>query len=65
MKKKVTFVIPNTRWFNLRYWNLFPYIIGLLVAVIKDKYNIKVIDAKIELYADIITDLKKVKVHYE
>lgn len=49
MKKinKVVFAIPNTRWFGLRYWNLFPYTVGILTAMIKDKYKIDVIDANL------------------
>ena len=47
--ERVLFLMPNTRWFEGRYWHHFPYVTGLLAAVIKDGgYDIHVLDANID-----------------
>ena len=49
MKKKFTFIIPNTTWFGKRYWHNIPYIEALLAAVLKQKgYEVDVIDANLD-----------------
>ncbi len=46
---KFVFIIPNTSWFNNRYWHNFPYTVGLLSAVlINAGYNIEIIDANLD-----------------
>ncbi len=47
-KKTVMLALPNTKWFNLRPWHLFPYILGLFTEVLKEKYNIVILDANID-----------------
>lgn len=47
--KKFVFIIPNTAWFDNRYWHNFPYTVGLLAAVLtKAGYELEVIDANLE-----------------
>lgn len=46
---KFVFVIANTTWFGKRYWQSFPYTVGLLSAVLIEKgYKVEVIDANLE-----------------
>ncbi len=46
---KIAFMIPNSAWFDKRYWHNFPYTVGLLVAVLrKGGYNADVIDANLD-----------------
>lgn len=42
------FAIPNDRWFERRHWNNFPYTLGILAAVLKDKYEVEILDASLE-----------------
>jgi len=47
--KKFIFLIPNTVWFENRYWHNFPYTVGLLSAVLTNAgYNVEIIDANLE-----------------
>ncbi len=47
--KNFVFLIPNTAWFNNRYWHNFPYTVGLLSAVlIRHGYEVRVLDANLE-----------------
>jgi anaerobic magnesium-protoporphyrin IX monomethyl ester cyclase len=47
--KNFIFIIPNTSWFDNRYWHNFPYTVGLLSAVlIKHGYEVQIIDANLE-----------------
>tara|TARA_Y100000310_G_scaffold50196_1_gene46286 strand:+ start:653 stop:2098 length:1446 start_codon:yes stop_codon:yes gene_type:complete len=48
MIKKIMLALPNSRWFELRCWHTFPYTLGLLTSVLKDKYEVKILDADIE-----------------
>ena len=44
----ILFIIPNTSWFGKRYWQTFPYTVGLLSAVIKEQgFNVEVLDANL------------------
>lgn len=48
-KKRVCFIFPNQRWFkedNITTWNLNPTTLTLLGAMIKDKFEVKIIDAQ-------------------
>ena len=55
---KFVFVIPNTAWFNNRYWHNFPYTVALLAAVLtKNGYDVQVVDANLENLSE--GDLKK------
>jgi radical SAM superfamily enzyme YgiQ (UPF0313 family) len=47
--KKFVFLVPNTAWFNNRYWHNFPYTLGLLSAVlIQEGYDVRIIDANVD-----------------
>ncbi|MBT3367856.1 MAG: B12-binding domain-containing radical SAM protein [Nitrospina sp.] len=44
-----TWVIPNTRWYEKRYWNHIPYVEGILTAVMRrEGFSVNVIDANVE-----------------
>ncbi len=43
--KKFVFILPNSRWFDSAKWELYPYNVCLLAAIIKDEYEVKIIDA--------------------
>lgn len=46
---KVVFIVANTSWFGKRYWENFPYTLGLLIAILKKEgYTLDVIDANLE-----------------
>ncbi len=48
-KKRFTFIIPNTTWFEKRYWHNIPYVEALLTAVLKQQgYGVDVIDANLD-----------------
>lgn len=48
-KDKFTFLIHNTVWFGKRHWQNFSYTKAFLSAVLmKDNYNISIIDANVE-----------------
>jgi len=62
--KRFTFIIPNTTWFDKRYWHNFPYTEALLTAVLKEKgYEVDIIDANLEDLSetDLEVRLKQVK----
>lgn len=40
--------LPNTRWFNNRFWHTFPYTYGVLRASLKDDYEVCLLDANHE-----------------
>lgn len=44
-KKKVLLFIPNTRWMGMRPWFVIPFGISILTSILKEKYNVSVIDA--------------------
>lgn len=47
-KKRFTFIIPNTTWFEKRYWHNIPYVEALLTAVLKqNNYDVDTIDANL------------------
>ncbi len=49
-KGKVALVIPNFRWVNREQktlWDVFPYNLCLIAAMIEDKCNVEIIDANI------------------
>lgn len=47
--KKFVFLIPNTAWYDNRYWHNFPYTVALLSAVVtKAGYQVEIIDANLE-----------------
>ena len=37
--------LPNTRWGGNKYWHSFPYTFALLSSVLKDKYEVNILDA--------------------
>jgi len=43
--QKVLLINLNTRWFGTRCWDGIPYGICILKAALKDKYNVKLLDA--------------------
>lgn len=48
---KIALVIPNFRWSKWEQktlWDLFPYNLCLLAAMIEDKYKVEIIDANID-----------------
>ena len=46
--KKIMLAQPNMRWSGLKPWHTFPYTLGLLSAILKDKYDVKILDANLE-----------------
>lgn len=44
----VLFVLPNALWSGTRKFNIHPYSLCLLGAILKDKYNVKILDADFE-----------------
>lgn len=42
--KKIVLVVPNTEWFCTARWELYPYAICLLAAVIEPEYEVTIID---------------------
>ena len=46
--KKIILVQSNMRWSGLKPWHTFPYTLGLLSAVLKDKFDVKILDANLE-----------------
>lgn len=49
--EKILFVVPNDRWAGGRYWHTFPYTAALLGAVLKDNYQISLLDSNINNYS--------------
>lgn len=45
MKKEIVLIIPNTRWFGKRPWLSMPYAPLILTAILKDKYDLTILDA--------------------
>jgi len=45
MKRRITLIIPNSRWFEKRPWLSFPYSALILSAILKDKYEFSILDA--------------------
>lgn len=46
---KFVFLIPNTAWYDSRYWHNFPYTVGLLSSVLsKNGYKVEILDANID-----------------
>ncbi len=48
-KKRVCLIFPNQRWIkndHITTWNLNPTTLALLGAMIKDKFDVKIIDAQ-------------------
>ena len=43
--EKIMLAAPNDRWFENRHWNSFPYTFGVLTSVLKDRYDVKILDA--------------------
>ena len=43
--KKVTLVIPNSRWCGKREWPVLPYSALILTALLKDSFDFNIIDA--------------------
>jgi radical SAM superfamily enzyme YgiQ (UPF0313 family) len=37
-------VIPNSRWFNKRPWNVIPYAALILTALLKEEFNFSIVD---------------------
>ena len=46
--KKIMLAQSNMRWSGLKPWHTFPYTLGLLSAILKDKYDVKILDANLE-----------------
>ena len=42
---KIMLAAPNNRWSGLRVWQDFPYTLGMLTAVLKDRYDVRILDA--------------------
>ena len=42
--KKFLFVLPNSRWFEGGAWELYPYNVCLLAAVLGDDYDVSILD---------------------
>ncbi|MFZ5644541.1 MAG: B12-binding domain-containing radical SAM protein [Bacillota bacterium] len=45
IKKKIVLFIPNSRWHNKRPWISLPYAILILSALLKEKFDLSIIDA--------------------
>ena len=46
--KKIMLALPNSTWFGLKEWHSFPYLTGLLTAVLKKAgYEVKFLDTNI------------------
>jgi anaerobic magnesium-protoporphyrin IX monomethyl ester cyclase len=43
--QKILLINLNTRWFGIRAWDDIPYGLCILKAALKDKYNVKILDA--------------------
>ena len=69
MKKinKILFVIPNLRWDRegSAIWIVHPYNICLLAAMIRDQYDVSIIDANFDnlSWAEFVSAVKKEKPH--
>ncbi|MEK6935700.1 MAG: radical SAM protein [Nanoarchaeota archaeon] len=46
--QKIMLAAPNDAWFDNRHWHNFPYTFGVLNSVLKDKYEVKILDAGFE-----------------
>jgi anaerobic magnesium-protoporphyrin IX monomethyl ester cyclase len=47
--EKIMLAIPNDLWQgDLRAWHNFPYTFGVLTSVLKDKYDVNILDANLE-----------------
>jgi len=46
--KKIVFIIPNTRWFGHKYWDIYPYSICLLASIVRDQYDVELIDLNMD-----------------
>lgn len=42
--RKFLFVLPNSRWFEAGAWELYPYNVCLLAAVLGDDYDVSILD---------------------
>lgn len=64
--KKIVLVQPNLKWIDWNWktsWDLHPYSLCLLGAIIRDEYDVQVVDAYLEDYTEeefkkVIADLK-------
>lgn len=43
--EKIILAAPNDRWFGNRHWGGFPYTFGVLTSVLKDRYDVRILDA--------------------
>ena len=46
--EKIMLATPNDRWFGLRHWHNFPYTLGILNSILRDRYDIQFLDAALE-----------------
>lgn len=46
--RKVALVIPNMRWFGHRYWPIYPYAVCLIAAVLRERYEVMVLDLNLD-----------------
>jgi anaerobic magnesium-protoporphyrin IX monomethyl ester cyclase len=46
--KKILFVIPNSKWFASARWELYPYNVCLLAAILEPEYHVDILDANAE-----------------
>ena len=46
--ERVVIAIPNTRWFGNRHSPTFPYAQGIINASLKNRYDVKILDADLE-----------------
>ncbi len=42
--RKFLFVLPNSRWFDAGVWELYPYNVCLLAAVLDTEYDVSILD---------------------
>ncbi|MCE1225277.1 MAG: B12-binding domain-containing radical SAM protein [Geobacteraceae bacterium] len=42
--KTLLFIIPNSRWFSAAGWELYPYNVCLLAAILRRHYHVKILD---------------------
>ncbi|MEW6235205.1 MAG: radical SAM protein [Candidatus Omnitrophota bacterium] len=46
--KRLALVQPNSRWGGTQSWDVFPYNLCLLAAVLREKYDVEILDANVD-----------------
>ena len=46
--EKIMLAIPNGDWAGPRHWNMHPYPLCLLAAILRDRYDVRILDSNID-----------------